>query len=297
MEAARSTRHEDMNRYLSEVRRYPLLDRDEEHQLALRYQQGDAEAGKRLITGNLRLVVKLARDYGRLHPNLLDLIQEGNLGLSTALAKYDPNRGVRFSSYAAWWIRAYILKHLVDTARLVRVGKTEAERKLFFKLRGEKARLEKLGFQPTDERIAEGLNLPIKKVREMDMRLARGDLSIDAPVDAHDPDGRSLADTLIDSDPRPDVVVEERESRDRARHDLAEFGKKLSGREQVIFYERMLAEEPKTLEEVGRTFGISRERARQVEKELTQRLRSYMLRERPAANDAVPGRRAKALAA
>src|SRR6516225_2717315 len=98
MEAARSTRHEDMNRYLSEVRRYPLLDRDEEHQLALRYQQGDAEAGKRLITGNLRLVVKLARDYGRLHPNLLDLVQEGNLGLAMALRKYDPGRGVKFSS-------------------------------------------------------------------------------------------------------------------------------------------------------------------------------------------------------
>src|SRR3954465_9727756 len=118
-----SFNQDELNRYLGEVRRYPLIDRDEEHTLALRYiNEGDQAAGQALITANLRLVVKLARDYGRMHPSLLDLIQEGNLGLAMALRKYDPNRGVKFSSYAAWWIRAYILKHLVDTARLVRVG-------------------------------------------------------------------------------------------------------------------------------------------------------------------------------
>src|SRR3954469_4712641 len=145
--------YQDLNRYVGEIRRHAILGRDEEHELALQYLAGDAEAGNKLITSNLRLVVKLARDYGRLHPSLLDLIQEGNLGLSLALNKYDPNRGVKFSSYAAWWIRAYILKHLVDSARLVRIGKTEGERKLFFKLRREKERLQREGFDPTPEAV------------------------------------------------------------------------------------------------------------------------------------------------
>jgi RNA polymerase sigma-32 factor len=279
---------EDLNRYLAEVRRYPLISREEEHALALRYiNDKDTAAGQALITANLRLVVKLARDYGRLHPNLLDLVQEGNLGLAMALRKYDPGRGVKFSSYAAWWIRAYILKHLVDTARLVRVGKTEGERKLFFRLRGEKERLEKLGYVPTTERIAEGLKLPEKVVREMDMRMARGDISIDAPVDSHDPEGKTIVETLVDREPLPDVAVEQAELRDRAHADLTEFGRGLTGRDQVIFYERLLSEEPKTLEEVGKSFGISRERARQVEKELVDRLRRYLLREQPA-NDRTP---------
>ena len=280
---------DELHRYLNDVRRHPLLGREEEHELALAYQKGHQASGQRLITANLRLVVKLAREYGRLSPNLLDLVQEGNLGLSMALTKYDPSRGVRFSSYAAWWIRAYILRHLVDTARLVRVGKTEAERKLFFKLRGEKERLEKLGFQPTHERIAEGLDLPLRVVRDMDMRLGRPDLSLDAPFDNEDGDAKALYDTLVDPHARPDQIVEEVEARKRARADLVEFGRRLSGRDQVIFYDRLLADEPKTLEEVGKSFGISRERARQVEKELLQRLRQYLLRQAPApSNDQAP---------
>jgi RNA polymerase sigma-32 factor len=277
---------DELNRYFAALRRHPLLSRDEEHALALAYRAGDRTAGQRLITGNLRLVVKLARQYGRLQPSLLDLIQEGNLGLSTALTKFDPDRGVRFASYAAWWIRAYILRHLVDSARLVRIGKTEAERKLFFKLRGEKARLEKLGFQPTSERVAEGLNLPLKVVREMDMRLGRPDLSLDAPLeDEEGGDGRSFVDLLADPEERADQILEEGEVRERAHADLAAFGRGLSGREQTIFYDRLLAEQPKTLEEVGRTYGISRERARQVEKELLDRLRHHLLREAVPAND------------
>jgi len=282
---ATNVTHQDLNRYLGEIRRHAILSREEEHALALQYLAGDAAAGQKLITSNLRLVVKLARDYGRLHPSLLDLIQEGNLGLSMALRKYDPNRGVKFSSYAAWWIRAYILKHLVDSARLVRVGKTEAERKLFFKLRREKERLERLGFEPTAERVASELSLPVKAVREMDLRMARGDVSLDAPVDAHDPDGKTLSETLASSETQPDLALEQAEVRRRMHADLLDFGRNLTGRDQVIFFERLLADEPKTLEQVGQSFGISRERARQVEKELKDRLREYLTREerpRPA---------------
>jgi RNA polymerase sigma-32 factor len=269
----------ELGRYLSEIRRHPLLSREEEHDLALRHQAGDAEAGQRLITSNLRLVVKLARDYGRLHGSLLDLVQEGNLGLSLALTKYDPNRGVKFSSYAAWWIRAYILKHLVDSARLVRIGKTEGERKLFFKLRREKDRLQKLGFDPTPEAVSTSLNVPLKTVREMEMRLSRGDVSLDTPVDAHDPEGKALSDVLQSDDERPDVALEQAESRERMHQDLAAFGRQLTGRDQVIFFDRLLADEPKTLEQVGASFGISRERARQVEKDLVKRLRAYLTRD------------------
>jgi len=283
---AAKQKFEELNRYIGEIRRHPILDRDEEHVLALRYREGDAEAGNKLITSNLRLVVKLARDYGRLHPSLLDLVQEGNLGLTMALDKYDPNRGVKFSSYAAWWIRAYILKHLVDSARLVRVGKTEAERKLFFKLRREKERLERLGFEPTAERVAGSLKVPVKAVREMEMRMTRADVSLDQPVDSHDPDGKVLSDTLASNDEQPDLALEQAELRKKMHGDLIDFGRSLSGRDQVIFFERLLADEPKTLEQVGASFGISRERARQVEKELKDRLKKYLMREElPAASN------------
>jgi RNA polymerase sigma-32 factor len=286
----------ELRRYLSEIRRHPLISREEEHDLAVRYLAGDRAAGQTLITSNLRLVVKLARDYGRLHPSLLDLVQEGNLGLAMALTKYDPNRGVKFSSYAAWWIRAYILKHLVDSARLVRVGKTEAERKLFFKLKSEKARLEKLGFEPTAEAVSAGLHVPVKKVREMELRLQRSDMSLDTPLDAHDPDGKLLSEVLESNDERPDMALERAESRQRMHEGLLAFGRQLQGRDQVIFFERLLADEPKTLEQVGATFGISRERARQVEKELVGRLRTFLLSQAGgSANDAA--RTARPLAA
>jgi RNA polymerase sigma-32 factor len=278
----------ELDRYFAELRRHPLYDRKQEHALAIAYEGGDRAAGQRLVEANLRLVVKLAREYGRLQASLLDLVQEGNLGLAMALTKYDPHRGVRFSSYAAWWIRAYMLRHLIESARLVRLGKTEAERKLFFKLRGEKERLEKLGFQPTSERVAASMNLPLRVVREMDMRLGRPDLSLDAPLeDSSGEGGGTFVDTLVDPAAGPAELVEEHETQARAHAGLAEFGRGLSGRDHVIFYDRLLAEEPKTLEEVGRSFGISRERARQVEKELIDRLRVFLLREAPApSNDA-----------
>jgi RNA polymerase sigma-32 factor len=284
---ARKQIQDELNRYLGEIRRHAILTREEEHALAVAYRAGDAEAGQKLITSNLRLVVKLARDFGRLHPSLLDLIQEGNLGLAMALRKYDPDRGVKFSSYSAWWIRAYILKHLVDSARLVRVGKTEAERKLFFKLRREKEKLERRGFEPTAERVADSLSVPVKAVREMEMRMGRPDLSLEQPVDSHDPDGKSLSDTLASSDPRPDLALEEAEQRQQTHADLLDFGRSLTGRDQVIFFERLLADEPKTLEQVGASFGISRERARQVEKELKDRLKRYLTRDQRPANDVV----------
>src|SRR5262245_40760561 len=172
-----------LQRYIDEIRRYALLTREQEHELAVKYvQTGDVEAARQLVTANLRLVVKIAHEYRRAHRNLLDLIQEGNLGLLQAVKKYDPYRGVKLSSYAAWWIRAYILKFILNNWRLVKIGTTQAQRKLFFNLRKEREKLEQLGFQPTAALLAEKLDVPEKEVVEMERRLAAPEASLDAPV-------------------------------------------------------------------------------------------------------------------
>src|SRR5262245_55608269 len=169
--------------YMSEIKRYPLLTREEEHELAVKYTKtGDVVAARRLVTANLRLVVKIAHEYRRAHRNLLDLIQEGNVGLLQAVKKYDPYRGVKLSSYAAWWIRAYMLKFILNNWRLVKIGTTQAQRKLFFNLRKEREKLEQLGFQPTAALLAEKLDVPEKEVVEMERRLAAPEASLDAPV-------------------------------------------------------------------------------------------------------------------
>ena len=152
--------------YMQDVSRYPLLSREEEHALAVKYTEtGDVEAAARLVTANLRLVVKIAYDYRRAYKNLLDLVQEGNIGLMQAVKKYDPYKGVKLSSYAAWWIRAYILRFILNNHRLVKLGTTQAQRKLFFNLKKEKAKLSAMGIEPTAEVIAKRLDVPEKRSR------------------------------------------------------------------------------------------------------------------------------------
>ena len=170
------SRRDPLAVYMRDVQRYPLLSKDEEHDLAVRFfEEDDLEAAKRLVTSNLRLVVKIAYDYRQAYKNILDLVQEGNIGLMQAVKKYDPYKGVKLSSYAAWWIRAYILRYILNNHRLVKVGTTQAQRKLFFNLQKEKARLSAMGIEPTAELIAENLNVPERDVVSMDMRLAAGD--------------------------------------------------------------------------------------------------------------------------
>ncbi len=177
------TRADALQRYMAEVSRHPLLSREEEHDLAVRFQQThDPEIAYRLVTANLRLVVKIAHEYRRAAFSLLDLIQEGNVGLMHAVQKYDPLRGVKLSSYAAWWIRAYILRYLMDNWRMVKLGTTQAQRKLFFNLRKEQERLLSQGFEAAPKLLAERLDVSEQDVREMDQRLANDEFSIDAPV-------------------------------------------------------------------------------------------------------------------
>ncbi|MCU1278419.1 MAG: putative polymerase, sigma 70 family subunit [bacterium] len=277
--ASRSlARLDPLQLYIQDIRRYPLLSREDEHELAKKFvETGDVEAARRLVTANLRLVVKIAHEYRRAHRNLLDLIQEGNVGLVQAVKKYDPYRGVKLSSYAAWWIRAYMLKFILNNWRLVKIGTTQAQRKLFFNLKKEKDKLEQAGFDSSSAALAEALNVPEREVIDMEKRLGQGEMSLDAPIGKDDDGGRSHLDMLESAgDTRPDVRAEGDEFRVLLRKKLAEFSTTLRGRELTIFQERLLTDEPKTLQEIGETYGISRERARQLEKRLTEKLKKYL---------------------
>lgn len=274
-------RTDPLQLYIDEIRRYPLLSREEEHELAVRYAEtGDLEAARRLVTANLRLVVKIAHEYRRAHRNLLDLVQEGNVGLVQAVKKYDPYRGVKLSSYSAWWIRAYILKFILNNWRLVKIGTTQAQRKLFFNLRKEKEKLEAMGFDTSSKALAEALDVPEREVIDMERRLGSGEMSLDAPL-ARDDDGGATHLDMLESggDTRPDVLAEGDEFRTLLRQKLEAFEQTLQGREATIFRERLLNDNPKTLQEIGESYGISRERARQLEKRLTTKLRAYLQEE------------------
>jgi RNA polymerase sigma-32 factor len=281
--------HDPLAAYVQEIRRYPLLSREQEHDLAVQYyEQGDLDAARRLVEANLRLVVKIAHEYRRAHRNLLDLVQEGNVGLMQAVKKYDPYRGVKLSSYAAWWIRAYILKFILNNWRLVKIGTTQAQRKLFFNLKKERDKLEREGFAPDARLLAERLQVSEQDVTDMERRLGSSEMSLDAPLPGDD-ETRTRLDT-ISGGPRPDAEVEGREFTDLLREKLEAFGARLTGREKMIFEERMLQDSPQTLQEIGEKYGISRERARQLEARLKVKLERFLRAEIGDAIDVALGR-------
>ncbi|ACY15051.1 RNA polymerase factor sigma-32 [Haliangium ochraceum] len=281
-------KHDPLSAYIQETKRYPLLSREEEHDLAVKLVENeDADAARRLIEANLRLVVKISYEYRRAYRNLLDLIQEGNIGLMQAVRKYDPYRGVKLSSYAAWWIRAYILKFILNNWRLVKIGTTQAQRKLFFNLRKERERLEQLGFTPTPALLAENLDVTEKEVVEMEKRLSAPDASLDAPMQGEE-DGapRTRMDYLpTEETDRPDRQVAQSQFQELLREKLERFAETLEGREETIFRERWLTDTPSTLQQIGDQYGVSRERARQLEKRLLGRLRKYLEAELGTAVD------------
>lgn len=273
------TRFDPMAAYLREVQRHPLLAPEETQRLAERLvQTGDPQAAAALVTANLRLVVKIAYEYRRAYKNIMDLVQEGNIGLMQAVKRYDPYRGVKLSSYAAWWIRAYILRFILNNWRLVKLGTTQAQRKLFFNLRKKRQELQSMGIDPTHAEIAKQLNVPESDVAEMDARLASSEKSLDAPVG--DADGRSIAkvDMMPSSVEGPEAMMAEGELQALLKDKLAEFRKTLIGKDKelAIFDTRLVADEPLTLQELGDKFGISRERVRQLEQRITGKLREYL---------------------
>jgi RNA polymerase sigma-32 factor len=270
-----------LQRYLSEIRRYPILDVDDERALAIRYREkGDLEAAYRLVVSNLRLVVKIALEYyNSWMTSLLDLIQEGNIGLMLAVKKFDPYRGVRLPYYASFWIRAYMLRFIMENWRLVRVGTTQAQRKLFFNLRKEKERLEALGFTPGPKLLAQRLDVKESDVIDMDQRLGTRELSLDTAVEE---DSReSFGDLLPSEDVYLDEKLASQELRDLFGKKIEAFRKTLKGRDLDIFENRILAPIPATLHEMGHKYGISHERIRQIEKNILKRFKVLVTREIP----------------
>ncbi len=277
--AAPIERFDALSTYLREVQRHPLLPPEETQALAVKFlDTQDPAIAARLVTANLRLVVKIAYEYRRAYKNIMDLIQEGNIGLMQAVKRYDPYRGVKLSSYAAWWIRAYILRFILNNWRLVKLGTTQAQRKLFFNLRKKRAELQALGVDPTNAEIAKQLNVPESDVEEMDVRLQASEKSLDAPVG--DAEGRAIAkvDMMPSLVEGPESILAEGELQALLREKLSTFRTTLQGKDKelAIFDERLVADEPLTLQELGDRFGISRERVRQLEQRLTGRLREYL---------------------
>jgi RNA polymerase sigma-32 factor len=267
-----------LQRYLAEIRRFPLLSRDEEHKLAVEYKKyKNIEAAYKLVTSNLRLVVMIAREYQKAFKNLLDLIQEGNMGLMEAVKNFDPYRGVRFPSYAVWWIRAYMIRYLMNDWRMVKIGTTQAQRKLFFNLQKEKERIEAEGLLPGPKLLAQRLNVKEEEVVEMEQRLGSRDLSVDAPMG--DDDEATLLHFLPDERQNPEEQFAETQYRRLLHEKMELFAQSLKDKELVIYRERLLNEEPLTLREIGDKYGISRERVRQIEERLKKKLKTYLRKE------------------
>ena len=264
-----------LQRYLSEIRRFSLLNREDEHELAVQYKEyGDVEAAYKLVTSNLRLVVMIAREYQRAFKNLLDLIQEGNMGLMEAVKNFDPYRGVRFPSYAVWWIRAYMIRYIMNDWRMVKIGTTQAQRKLFFNLQKEKEKIEAEGLTAGPKLLAQRLNVKEDEVVEMEQRLSSRDLSVDVPVG--DDDEATLLNFLQDNKQTPEEQIAEAQYRELLQDKMEQFAKGLKDKELVIYRERLLNEEPLTLREIGEKYGISRERVRQIEERVKKKLKTFL---------------------
>lgn len=267
-----------LSHYLAEVRRYPLLTPEEEKGYAIRYNEtGDPEAAEKLVTANLRLVIKIAFQYHRQWANVLDLIQEGNVGLVEALSRYDPTRDIRFSSYAQYWIRAMILRFLLDNFRLVRLGSTRAGRKLFFQLQKERDRLVAQGITPSSRMLAERLGVPESEVNAVDRHMRAPALSLHAPA-GDEEDGRTLSEVVPESVPNdPEGTTARNELGEILNRKLAEFAATLTDdRERVIWETRLVAADAVSLSHLGEQFGVSKERIRQVEARMKKRLKSYL---------------------
>jgi RNA polymerase sigma-32 factor len=263
--------------YMSDVQRHALLSADEEKKIAEEYHRtGNVDLAARLVTANLRLVVKLAYEYRRACRNVMDLIQEGNIGLMQAVRRYDPYRGVKLSSYAAWWIRAYMLRYVLNNWRLVKLGTTQAQRKLFFNLNKEKAKLSAMGIEPSHAEIAKRLDVDEKDVIEMDRRLASSDASLDTPIGDSDGKQTSRMDLLPATGAGPDQLTESYQLQELLRGHLEDFKTTLSGKDLQIFEQRLVADEPVTLQELGEQFGVSRERVRQLEARIAGKLRTFL---------------------
>lgn len=278
-----------LHRYLQEISQYELLSREATEELAIRFQEtGDPDAAYRLVSSNLRLVVKVAMDFQKYWmQNFMDLIQEGNVGLVQATKKFDPYRGVKFSYYAAYWIRAYVLKFIMDNWRLVKIGTTQAQRKLFFSLNKERKLLEGQGFQAEPKLLAERLNVKEREVIEMGQRMDKWDVSLESPVRSDSEDEQK--NFLPSEGPGIESTVAGKEIKVKLNELLDILKDKLNDKEKMILEQRLLTDEPLTLQNIADRFEISRERVRQIEVNLLKKMKKYLETEMPDIVDYFDG--------
>jgi RNA polymerase sigma-32 factor len=270
-----------LQRYLNEIGAFALLTPEQEHELAVKFKDTqDPGLAYNLVTANLRLVVKIALEHRSYYQNLLDLIQEGNIGLMQAVKRFDPYRGVRLPTYAQWWIRAYILKFILENFSLVKIGTTQAQRKLFFRLKREQYKLEREGFEQDTRLLAERIQVSEKDVVEMQKRMGGPEASLDNenPVT-----GRSLMDNIPIHGQSPEQEVAEDDLLSRVRQAMTDFRETLDERERTIWDTRIATEDPTTFQDLGDAHGVTRQRVQQVEHRLKQRFREFLLERMPEA--------------
>jgi RNA polymerase sigma-32 factor len=267
-----------LTQYIKEITKHKLLTIEEEKKLVKQlHETGDIEAAKKLVMANLRLVVKISMEYKTAYKNVMDLIQEGNLGLMKAVSKYNPEKGAKLSYYASWWIKSYVLKFILDNFRLIKIGTTADQKKLFYNLMREKERLQNQGIEPSVSLISENLGVSEKSVKEMDLRLssAGGEVSIDQRF-GDEGSGGSFADFLPSDEAPIDDSLGHLESLDILQDNLHDFIGELKERDKYIFKKRLLSEVPPSLQSIADEYGVSRERIRQIEERLLNKLKVYM---------------------
>jgi len=275
------TPSDPIRRYIWEVNQYPMLSKEEEEELIRKYKdQHDVDAAKKLLMAHLRLVVRISFEYyNQYYVSLFDLIQEGNLGIITAIKKFDPEKKVRFSTYAQWWIKAYILKYLMDNYSIIRIGHSRAEKRLFYSLKKAKEKLIEAGFDPDNtKKLAEYMKENERDVIEMNQRLSQGVVSLDQPIG---PDNsKNVASTIQADSVNIEKDMIEKDLNEKLHGKLKEFGKDLDEKEMVIWRNRLLSDEPWSLQKIGDMFNISRERVRQIEERLTKRLKEFLSKQK-----------------
>ncbi len=270
------SRYDPLRAYLSEISQHPRLSKEDERAIAIRYlKDGDLKAAYQLTVSNLWLVVAIARKYQRAARSLLDLIQEGNIGLMDAVKNFDPYRDVRFPSYASWWIKAYIIRFVIANWRLVKIGTTQAQRKLFFNLEKERENLERQGFVPTAKLLASNLNVKESEVIEMQQRLGGSDMSVDAPLST---DGEAInLHTILPSDePTAEEALAALQIKETISAAMKSFAETLNKKERAIFEKRLLSEDKATLQEIADEFSLSKERIRQLENRIKDKLKEFL---------------------
>jgi len=271
--------------YFREISKYPLLTKEEEHDLAVKYYETkDRSALQKLVTSNLRFVVKIAYEYLNYRVRLMDLIQEGNTGLLKAVQDFNPYKEVRLTTYAVWWIRSYIQEAILKNFSLVKMGTTQAQKKLFYRLKKEQRKLEEMGVSPGQNMklLASRLDVKEKEVEEMSQRLSGSDVSLNSHIG--EDEKKEFIQTLAAPEAPIDEQLGEAEQAKLFKDILVKFGQTLEGREKLIFQNRLIAEAPLTLQEIGDKYKVSKERARQLEEEVKSKLKKYVAENYPDFN-------------